>query len=144
MLSDHHPVLDRIDIDSPAFRRRIIRENGDQTHECELQLWLPVQLDNGGWVAAVRIEGFDMPPIIAMPGEDPLGALIGALVYARDMVSGEDRRVLFGKRESGGLPVFLDCGFPPAVLADVEARALRMAIETAEHLHPADLRKGLA
>lgn len=134
MHPDHHPVLDRIDIDAPAFRRRMIRDEGDETHECELQLWLPVQLDNGGWVAAVRIEGLDMPHISAMPGEDPLGALIGALAFARDMVNRETGRVLFGDREAGGLPVFLDRGFPPTMLADVEAQALHIAIETAGRL----------
>lgn len=130
-MTRHHPVLDRIDIDAPSFRRHLTREAGGGTHDCELQLWLPVQLDNGGWVSAVRIEGIDMPPIAVMPGDDPLAALIGALAFARDMVDGQQGRVLFGDREAGGLPVFLDCGFTPAVLADVESQALRMAEETA-------------
>ncbi|WP_056397112.1 MULTISPECIES: hypothetical protein [unclassified Sphingomonas] len=69
-----------------------------------------------------------------MPGVDPLGALIGALAFARDMVDRETGRVLFGDRESGSLPVFLDRGFPTAMLVDVEAQALRIAIETAGRL----------
>lgn len=142
-MTRHHPVLNRIDIDAPSFRRRLTREAGCETHDCELQLWLPVQLDNGGWVSAVRIEGIDMPPIAAVPGDDPLAALIGALAFARDVVNREPGRVLFGDREAGGLPVFLDHGFPPSVLAEVEARALRMADETAEHRHPTDIQKEL-
>lgn len=128
-MTRRHPVLDRIDIDAPSFRRRLTHEAGGGTHDCELQLWLPVQLDNGGWVSAVRIEGIDMPPIAAMPGDDPLAALIGALAFARDLMDREPGGVLFGDREAGGLPVFLDRGFPPAVLADVESRALCMADE---------------
>lgn len=129
-MTRHYPVLDRIDINAPSFRRRLTREAGGGKHDCELQLWLPVQLDNGGWVSAVQIEGIDIPPIAAMPGDDPLAALIGALAFAREVVNREPGRVLFGDREAGGLPVFLDRGFPPAVLADVAAQALRMADET--------------
>lgn len=136
MPPDRHPVLDRIDVDAPDFRRRMAGDDGGEARDLELQIWLPVRLDNGGWVAAVRIEGVAMPPIAAMPGEDPLGALIAALAFARDVVDQGAGRVLFGDREAGGLPVFLDRGFRPAVLADVEAQAGRLADDVAAGAWP--------
>lgn len=128
MPSDHHPVLDHININAPFFRRRLVREAQGETQDCELQLWLPVQLDNGGWVAAVRIAGIEMPLISAMPGIDPLGALIAALAFARDVVDRNGGRFLFDSWEAAGLPVFLDRGFTPTILADVEAGAMTVLL----------------
>lgn len=55
----------------------------------------------------MRIAGVDMPLISAMPGEDPLAALLCALAFARQAMDSEDERFLFGDCEFGGLPVSL-------------------------------------
>ena len=132
---NEHPVLAKIDRDRPYFDRSIERRLGDRNQECRLQIWLPVQLDNGGWVAAVRVIGLDMPQISAMPGDDPLGAVIAAIAFAREVMERAEGSFLFGERQMAGLPLFLDRGFQPDVLLDLESRASNMADEAAEHLY---------
>ena len=123
-----HPVLSKIDRERPYFDRLIIRQSGDQEEEWRLQLWLPVQLDNGGWVAAVHLAGPESTAkIAAMPGSDPLDALIRSLSFFRGVMEQAGGRFLFGHREMAGLPVSLNCGFYPAVLLDIEMRASDLA-----------------
>lgn len=102
---DEHPVFEKIDRDRPYFDRLIYRHRNGQNSECRLRVWLPVQLENGGWVAAVDITELGLPAISAMPGEDPLDALIRALAFARDVMEKAEGSFLFGarERELGGL-----------------------------------------
>lgn len=132
-----HPVLAMIDLNRPYFDRPIRRVLADGDQVCHLRVWLPVQLDNGGWVAAVTITGLDLPPISAMPGADPLDALLNALGFARDIMQNGEGRFLFGDRdlEMGGLPVFLDRGFHSDMLRDIEEQAITLADKAFENLH---------
>lgn len=128
-----HPVLEKIDRANPYFKRKLTRRCSDGDQACELQIWLPVQLDNGGWVSAVHITNLNLPPISAMPGEDPLGAILNALAFARGVVEHEDGVFLFGDAqwEGAGLPISLNRGLLPKKLADIEARALALANDAA-------------
>ncbi len=138
-----HPVLEKIDCAKPYFTRKLMRRRPEGDQECELQIWLPVQLDNGGWVSAVHITDVALPHISAMPGEDPLGALLSAVAFARNVVDHEDGAFLFGDMhwKGAGLPISLNRGFRPEKLADLEAQAVALADDAAQleygHLIPA-------
>ncbi|RZL83408.1 MAG: hypothetical protein EOP66_03875 [Sphingomonas sp.] len=121
--------MKKIDIDNPYFVRRLTRRRSSGCEQCVLQLWLPVQMDNGGWMSAVHITGLDLPEISAMPGSDPLDALLQAVAFARNVIDHSDGRFLFSDafREGGALPVSLNRGFAPRNLADIEAQAALLA-----------------
>ncbi len=131
-----HPVLAKIDHEKPYFTRKLSRRCRDGDHECELHVWLPVQMDNGGWVSAIHITDIGLPAISAMPGDDPLGALLSAVAFARNVVDAHDDTFLYGdfQSEGAGLPVTPDRGFPPKQLAQIEAKA-RATAEKAAQVH---------
>lgn len=126
-------VLHHIDPGNPYFRRAIEWESDAGSRQCELRVWLPVQLRNGGWVAAVHITGIDMPQIAGMPGQDPLDALIRALFYARDAIDLKGGTFLFteGLRQNGGLPISLNYGQRPEILSEIETSVRKIVERTA-------------
>jgi hypothetical protein len=133
-----HPVLEKIDRTKPYFTRKLIRRGSDGDHECKIQIWLPVQMDDGCWLSAVHITALDLPPISAMPGEDPLDALLRAVAFARDVVEHRDGSFLFGDMqwEGAGLPISLNRGFLPRQLAAIEAEALALADDAQKLVWP--------
>lgn len=130
MWTQYDPIFDNLDINAPDLRRELIWEKDSGPQKCEIQIWMPLQKNDGQWEAPLRIVGLGRTLMVAMPGDDSLGALIEALAFARDAVDRKSERVLFGQNEAGGLPVFLGNNrFPPQVAAQVEARAMDMANE---------------
>lgn len=132
-----HPVLARIDRENPYFIRKLTRRLPDGDHDCELHIWLPVQMDDGCWLSAVHITNIGLPPISAMPGGDPLGAILGAVAFARNVVDAHDGIFFFADSpwEGAGLPVTLDRGFSPKQLVAIEAEALATAEKAAQIYH---------
>lgn len=129
-----HPVLSKIDINNPFFERKLVKFNDKNKEECVLKIWLPTRLDNGGWVAAVTITEMDLPPISAMPGSDPLAAIINAIYFARNVIEKSGFKIIFDGKEMGGLPVSLDRGFDANTLFNIEVKAGRIADEAAKEI----------
>ena len=130
MWTQYDPIFDTLDINTPDLRRELIWEKDSGPQKGEIQIWMPVQKNDGRWEAPLCIVGLGRTLMVAMPGDDSLGALIEALAFARDAVDRKSERVLFGQHEAGGLPVFLgNSRFTPEVAAQVEARAMDMEDE---------------
>ena len=132
-----HPVVEKIDQTNPYFTRKLIRRRSSGDEECELQIWLPVQTDDGVWVSAIQITNLNKPSISGMPGVDPLDAFLRAVTFARSLVDYYDGRFLFtdAHREGGGLLISLDYGLPFNEIAEVEAQAQALAQDAAKRFH---------
>lgn len=89
---------------------------------------------DGCWVSAVRITNLGSSFISGMPGQDPLGALLSAIYFVRDVVDHRDGIFLFSEYEweSAGLPISLKGVSPPKDLAAIEAKALTLKYEAIE------------
>ncbi|MCD7100005.1 hypothetical protein [Stenotrophomonas sp. MMGLT7] len=118
-----HPAAARIDLDRPAYRRAVTHVLGcGQAEEIVVEMWNPVQLDNGGWVCPLRVERFDT--FGAFPGRDPLDALLNAMSVARWLFNDRPGKFRWEDRDYGGFPLLLDVGLPEPVHAGVERKAL--------------------
>jgi hypothetical protein len=84
-MPDGHAVLKKIDRSKPYFTRDITRHFDGKSSKHVLEIWLPVESEFGGWLAAVTIDGLNLPAMSAMPGEDPLDAIISALKFIRTL-----------------------------------------------------------
>lgn len=103
-----HRVLEKIDRAKPYFTRRITQLSGGVTTGHLLEVWLPVESAYGGWIAAVTIDGLGLPDMSAMPGEDPLDALLCALRFVRGLLDENDGTFIFGVWAHGKLPETTD------------------------------------
>ena len=104
-----HRILERIDRKNPYFARQITREvKGLITHHL-LEIWLPIEAEHGGWISAVTVDGLDLPEMSAMPGDDPLDALISALKFVRILFDEKDGKFTFGVWNYGKLPADMTC-----------------------------------
>jgi hypothetical protein len=108
-MSDGHRVLEKIDRNKPYFTREITRQLDGKTTKHHLEIWLPVESEHGGWLAAVTIDGLNLPNMSAMPGEDKLDALISALRFVRILFDEKDGDFKFDVWNYGKLPVNMDC-----------------------------------
>jgi hypothetical protein len=108
MLSGH-TVLNQIDRTKPYFTREITRQLEGKSTKHSLEIWLPVESDYGGWLAAVTIDGLNLPAMSAMPGEDPLDALINALKFIRGLFDVNEGKFLFDVWNYGKLPRNMEC-----------------------------------
>lgn len=103
-----HPVLEKIDRESPYFTRQITRQLNGETTQHLLEIWLPVAGEHGGWIAAVTMDGLDIPGIAGMPGEDPLDAILSALRFIRGLLDKEEGQFIFSVWNHGKLPPIVD------------------------------------
>jgi hypothetical protein len=107
-MSSGHSVLKMIDISMPYFTREITRHLDGKTTKHLLEVWLPVRSEYGGWLSAVTIDGLNLPDMSAMPGEDPLDALIGAIKFIRGLFDESAGSFVFNVWDHGKLPTNMD------------------------------------
>jgi hypothetical protein len=107
-MSNGHSVLKMIDRSKPYFKREVIRHLDGKTTEHLLEICLPVQSEEGGWLSAVTIDGLNLPDMSAMPGEDPLDALLGALKFIRVLFDESGGSFTFDVWDHGKLPKNMD------------------------------------
>jgi hypothetical protein len=110
-MRDGHRILRQIDRASPSFTREITRHLGDQSTRHLLEIWLPVEAADGGWLAAVTIDGLNLPEMSAMPGEDPLDAIINALKFIRTLFDENPGDFIFDGWNYGKPPKNMDSEF---------------------------------
>jgi hypothetical protein len=103
-----HSVLQQIDRSKPYFAREIIRELDGKTTKHLLEIWLPVPAPDGGWWSAVTIDSLNLPDMSAMPGDDPLDAVISALRFVRGLFDENEGTFVFDVWKHGKLPQNLD------------------------------------
>jgi hypothetical protein len=107
-MSDSHRVLEKIDRAKPYFTRQITRHLNGLTTQHLLEIWLPVEAEHGGWISAVTIDGLGLPEMSAMPGDDPLDALIGAIRFVRILFAENQGKFVFDVWNHGKLPKNMD------------------------------------
>jgi hypothetical protein len=104
-----HSILNQIDRTKPHFTREIVRQLGGKSTKHLLEIWLPVESESGGWLAAVTIDGLDLPEMSAMPGDDPLDALISAIRFIKTLFDENEGAFTFDVWNHGKLPKNMDC-----------------------------------
>lgn len=107
-MSTGHSVLKKIDRNNPYFTRQITRQFNGETTQHLLEIWLPVESEHGGWLAAVTMDGLDIPDMAAMPGEDPLDAILSALRFIRGLFDKNEGQFIFSVWNHGKLPQDVD------------------------------------
>ncbi len=108
-MSSGHSVLKKIDRSKPYFTREITRQLDGKSTKHLLEIWLPVESEYGGWLSTVTIDGLNLPDMSAMPGEDPLDALISALKFIRILFDENEGKFIFDAWNYGKLPKNMDC-----------------------------------
>jgi hypothetical protein len=108
-MSDGHSILKKIDRSKPYFTREITRQLDGKSTKHLLEIWLPVESEYGGWLSAVTIDGLNLPDMSAMPGEDPLDALVSALKFIRGLFDENEGKFTFDVWNYGKLPKSMDC-----------------------------------
>jgi hypothetical protein len=110
-MSTGHRILEKIDRTKPYFTREITRHIDGKSTKHLLEIWLPVESEHGGWLAAVTIDGLNLPEMSAMPGEDPLDAIVGALKFIRVLFEQNSGKFIFDGWNYGKLPKNMECEF---------------------------------
>jgi hypothetical protein len=103
-----HRILKKIDRNKPYFTREITRHLDGKSTKHLIEIWLPVESEHGGWLAAVTIDGLNLPNMSAMPGEDPLDAIISALQFIRILIDENDGKFTFDSWNYGKMPKNMD------------------------------------
>jgi hypothetical protein len=103
-----HRILKQIDRNRPYFTREITRLLGGKSTKHLLEIWLPVESENDGWLAAVTIDGLNLPNMSAMPGDDPLDAMISAVRFIRGLFDDNEGEFVFSVWKHGKLPKNMD------------------------------------
>jgi hypothetical protein len=110
-MSKGHSILKQIDRSKPYFTREITRHLDGKSTKHLLEIWLPVEAVDGGWLAAVTIDGLNLPDMSAMPGEDSLDALINGLKFIRTLFDESGGKFIFDGWNYGKLPKSMECEF---------------------------------